>query len=103
MVYLKTHKISAIVNRPRTSVHYIIKKYEVKKSVENKARSSRSKHFAEVAERWLVRQIKKDPKTNASNLTKVTKDCWDIDVTPQTVRNHLHNNEFQARTARKKP
>ncbi|GFS59165.1 hypothetical protein TNCV_70371 [Trichonephila clavipes] len=46
--------------------------------------------------------MKKDHKANASSLVKVIKDCLDIDVAPQTVRNYPHNNRFKVQIARKK-
>ncbi|GFV85310.1 hypothetical protein TNCV_929391 [Trichonephila clavipes] len=96
------HELSRI-RMPRSSIHHEVKKYKEQKSVDNKPRSGRPRKFSEVVERWLVREIKKERKTNASNLAKVTKDYLNIDVTPQIVRNYLHNNGFNARTARKKP
>ncbi|GFQ78955.1 hypothetical protein TNCT_205121 [Trichonephila clavata] len=101
MFYLKT-KFRLLVNRPRTSVHCIIK-YKEQKSVDNKPRYGQPKKFSEVAERWLVRQIKKEPETSASNLAKVTKICLDIDVMPKTVGKYLHSNGFKVGTSRNKP
>lgn len=96
-------EIADIVQRPRTTVHYIIKKFKCGNSVENKPRTGRPLKLSSNNQRWIVRQIKKNPKTNASVLAKNTEQYMGIKVTPQTIRNVLKSNNFHARSARKKP
>ncbi|GFW62714.1 hypothetical protein TNCV_2624771 [Trichonephila clavipes] len=62
------------VEKKNTSIHYVVKKYKKQKSVDNKLRSGRPKEFSEAVERWLVHEIKKEPKTYVSNLAKVECD-----------------------------
>ncbi len=100
---LTESKIAELVDRPRTTIHYIIKKWKDKKSVENHPRCGRPKVFCKTDERWLVRQVKKEPKTNATVLSKNVKESLNIDVTPQTIRNYLKINDYRGRVARKKP
>lgn len=96
-------EIAEIVGRPRTTIHYIIDKYKKTKSIENVQRSGRPKKLNEVNERWILREIKKNPKINATVLTKQLEHDLNINVTPQTVRNVIHSNDYHARSARKKP
>ena len=100
---LSQHTISQLVNRPRSTVQSILRKWKNENTVQNKPRLGRPKARSDANERWLVRQVKKEPKTNASILAKSTKECLQIDVTPQTIRNYLKNNNYRGRTARRKP
>lgn len=95
--------ISEIVQKSRTTVHYIIKKYKSEKTVVNKARSGRPRKLTEADERRIVHEVKKNPKINASTLAKSTEEYLGISVTPQTIRNVLKKHDFHARSARRKP
>lgn len=100
---LTEKKIGEIVNRPRSTVQYIIKKWKETKSVENKQRSGRPKALSIADNRWLVRQIQKNPKTNATILCNNAKEYLGKEITPQTIRNSLKIHGYRGRTARKKP
>lgn len=93
--------IAEMVDRPRTTIHYIIKKFKTGKPVENKHRSGRPRKFSESDERWILREIKKNPRINATELTKNVEHYLDVTTTPQTVRNVVKRNGFHARSARK--
>lgn len=100
---LTQQKIAELVNRPRTTIHYIIKKWKDEKTIENKTRCGRPKALSEGDERWLVRLVKKNPKTNATVLSKSVKENLNIAVTTQTIRNYLKTNDYRGRAARRKP
>lgn len=100
---LSEQKIADLVARPRTTVHFILKKWKNNHSLENKTRCGRPKVLSETDERWLVRLVKKEPKTNATILSKSVKEHLNIDVTTQTIRNYLKTNNYRGRVARRKP
>lgn len=95
--------ISQIVQKSRTTVHYIIKKYKSENTVINKARTGRPRKLTAADERRIVHEVRKNPKINASSLAKYTEEYLCTSVTPQTIRNVLKKHDFRARSARKKP
>lgn len=95
--------ISEILNRPRSTIQSIIRKWTETKTVDNKPRSGRPKALSVGDVRWLVRQVQKTPKTNATILRKNTMEYLGKEVTTQTIRNTLKRHSYRGRTARKKP
>lgn len=88
----KTEKsIAEIVQKPRTTIHYIIKKFKTENTVINKERTGRPRKLTEIDERRIVREVRKDPKSNATVLAKFTEEHIGVSVTSQTIRNVLKN------------
>lgn len=95
--------IGEIVNRSHSTVYDIIKRFKSTKSLENKPKSGRPKSFSNTEERWIVRQIKENPKMSAPKLaTEVSKHLTKT-VHPETIRLVLRKANFNGRVARKKP
>lgn len=61
-------EISEIVDRSRSTVQYIIKRYKFDKNVENKSKVANNKIFSVSDEQYIVRQVKKDPFLSAPKL-----------------------------------
>lgn len=95
--------ISEITKIPRTTINSVIKKFNESGSIENFPRIGRPKKLTDHNERYLMCQVKANPRLNASELAKMSSEQLNIDVTPQTVRNMLHKQDFHARIAKKKP
>ena len=100
---LSVRNIASIVKRSHSTVHDIIKRFRSRNNVENKPKLSKRKIFAESEERWIVRQIKKNPQLSAPKLATEAKKHLGKEANPETVRIILRKNNFNARVARKKP
>lgn len=96
-----SYEIARLVGRPRTTVQSVIDRFGVTKSVQNKQRSGRPRSLTEHDERFIVREIKKNPRTSAPKLAselerRGTKVC------NNTVRNTFKKFGYNGRVARKK-
>lgn len=61
------------------------------------------KCFTSHDERWILRQVKDNPKISAPKLTEDIQKCLNKVVNPQTVRNVLKKYNYWGRIARRKP
>lgn len=95
--------IAALVNRSPSTVHDIIKRFKTSKSVENKPKSGRPKLFTPSDERWIVQQMKKNPKLSAPKLATEVSQSLNKNVHPETIRLVLRKKNLHGRVARKKP
>ncbi|PSN44110.1 hypothetical protein C0J52_07649 [Blattella germanica] len=66
-------EIGKIVNRTHSTVQGVITRYKKTKSLGNKTRSSSKKIFNERDERWIVKEIKKNPFLSAPKLAKMAE------------------------------
>lgn len=96
-------EIAAIVNKPRTTVANIIKRFKNEGRVINKPKISPKKLFSERQERWIVNQIKINPRLSAPKLRDMVEKHFNISCNAETVRRVLRNNGLNGRIARKKP
>lgn len=96
-------EIGKIVDRSHSTVHNIIKRFKSFNSVENRAKGGRKRIFTDSDERWIVQQIKKNPRLSAPKLTALASQYLKKDANTETVRNILRKNNFHGRVARKKP
>lgn len=95
--------IAKMVNRSHSTVHDIIKRFKVRGTLENQPKSSTRKIFNRNDERWIVREIKKNPKLSAPKLTTLVQKHLNKVVHPETIRNILRKTGYNGRVARKKP
>lgn len=100
---MSVREIGDAVQRSHSTVHDIIKRFKTSNSVENKTKSGQPKKFTPSDERWIVNQIKKNPKLSAPKLTNLVSESLQISVNPETVRNVLRKHNFHGRVAFKKP
>ncbi|CAK9799255.1 Transposon Tf2-6 polyprotein [Anthophora plagiata] len=59
---LSVRNIAKIVKRSHSTVHDVIRRFRTRNSVENQSKPSKRKIFTESEERWIVRQVKNNPK-----------------------------------------
>lgn len=100
---LSVRNIAKIVKRSHSTVHDVIKRFRTRNSVENQSKPSKRKIFTESEERWMVRQVKKNPKLSAPKLAIEAKRYLGKKANPETVRIILRKNNFSGRVARRKP
>lgn len=77
--------------------------YKKTKSLGNKTRNSSKKIFNEREERWIVKEIKKNPFLSAPNLAKMVEERFGKIASPETISRILRKYKFHRRTARNKP
>lgn len=96
-------KIAAIVNKARTTVENIIHRFKKEKRVINKPKISPKKIFSERQERWIVRQVKINPRLSAPDIRDLVEKRYKISCNAETIRRVLRKAELNGRIARKKP
>ncbi|GFV28051.1 transposable element Tc1 transposase [Trichonephila clavipes] len=72
-------------------------------SVGNKQRSGRPKIFNEHEERWIVRQVRINPRTGAVKMALQCKSRFGKSVNPETIRNVLRRHNYHGRVPERKP
>ncbi|CAK9806411.1 hypothetical protein ANTPLA_LOCUS4874 [Anthophora plagiata] len=87
------NEIIEIVNRSKSTIHYIIKKSKNEGSLANKARSGRPKKLTGREKKVIIREIKKNLTTSAPQLA----------ISAETCRRILRSENFHGRAARKMP
>jgi hypothetical protein len=65
-------------------------------------RKSAKKIVTACDERWIMRQIKNNPKLSATKMTSEIENNFHKNVNPDIVRRVLRKNNFHGRVARKK-
>lgn len=96
-------EISNLVKRPRSTVQYIIKRFLEEKRIVDAPRNVNRKKLTPQDERFVMRKIRENPKSSAVDITKELNQQNKVKVCPETVRNVLRRNNFNARVPRKKP
>ena len=98
------NKIDGIVNRNKSTIHYIIKKWKNDGTLANKTRSDRPKKLSGREEKVIIRELKKkNPTTSAPQLTSMVADMFHKEVHPGLCRRILRNNDFHGRVPRNRP
>ena len=82
-------EIAKIVNKPRTTVENVIHRYKIEKRVINKPKISPKKLFTERQERWLVNQVKINPRLSAPKLRDMAEKHFQISCNAETIRRVL--------------
>lgn len=95
--------IAKMVDRSHSTVYDVIKRFKTYGNVGNQPRSSCRKILSQYEERWILREIKKNPKVSAVQLAKEIKIYFKKSLHPETVRNVLRKHNLHGRVARKKP
>lgn len=100
---LSYRDIHDIVKINFSTVRYIIKKYEETGNTDNKRRSGRPSKLTSRARRSIVRNALNNPLSSAKKIAIDIASETRITVTPQTIRNVLHDVGLKGRRPRKKP
>lgn len=96
-------EIGKAIQLPFTTVGYIVRKYEELGSIENKPRPGRLNKLTMRVKRSVVKTALKNPMVSAQKIVEDIATSSNIIVTPQTIRNVLHNAGLKGRTPRRKP
>jgi len=96
-------EIAELLQIARSTVGHIVNRFENHDQLDLGSGKGRSKILTERDTNWLVREIKKDPKTSAPVLAARLRERFKIDVSSQTIRRTLKENGYNGRVARKKP
>uniref|UniRef100_A0A8C5DSB5 Transposase n=1 Tax=Gouania willdenowi TaxID=441366 RepID=A0A8C5DSB5_GOUWI len=85
-----------------STVRGIIKRWQVRGTVEVKKRSGRPRKLSERTARSLVRKVNQNPHLTSKDLQEDLADSGVV-VHPSTVRRYLHKQDLHGRVCRKKP
>lgn len=96
-------EIAKIVKKARTTVENIIQRFKNEGRVTNKPKISTKKLFSERQERWIVNQIKINPRLSAPKLRDMVEKHFNISCNAETIRRVLRKDGVNGRIARKKP
>jgi transposase len=88
---------------PMSTIGHVITRFNKNDQLELRAGEGRQPALTERNGEWLVRQIKKNPKTSAPALAGQLCEYFGIQVSAQKVRNALKQRGYNGRVARKKP
>lgn len=95
--------IAKIVNRTRSTVQYIIKRFENENNIENKHRNGRPKLLTVREERKILQLIQNNPRLNAPAIAKNIEEHFNKKVSSDTIRRVLKRAGLKSCIARKKP
>jgi len=95
-------EIAELVGKPRSTIQGIVDRFCKNKSLKNLPRSGRPPALSQNDERFIVRQIKKNPKMSAPKITGELKMRGNT-VSEATIRTALRENGYHGRIPRKKP
>lgn len=96
-------EIAGVVNRPRSSVQYVLQNYQKTKSLETTPGRGRKPKLTNRHSRLILREIKRNPKVSAPKLADSLSRYGNIEVNAQTVRNKIREKGYRGCVARKKP
>lgn len=96
-------EIAQIVGKARTTVENIIHRFQNEGRVVNKPKISTKKLFSVRQERWILKQIKTDPRLSAPKLRDMVQKQYNIICNAETIRRVLRKDGLNGRIARKKP
>lgn len=94
-------KIAEAVGRPRSTVQSIIDRCSATKTVKNQPRSGRPSSLSECDKRFVVREVKKNPRCSAPKIAAELAKRGTA-VCASTVRKTLREEKYHGRQARKK-
>lgn len=95
--------IAKIVNKSPSTVQHIIERFRRENRIASKLKKSPKKAFSERDERWIVKQIRKNPQLSVPKLTVQVEKHLGKSVCAETVRLVLRKNGYNSRVARIKP
>lgn len=95
--------ISQLLNVRRTTVYAIIRRYKREGRVASISQQGQPKKLTSSDERWIRREIEKNPKISAPKLTDELCRRKGVTISAATVRRSIKNMGYNSRTARRKP
>lgn len=100
---LSCRQISKRLDVPKSTVHYILKKYAKTGAVVNLGGRGRKRKTSHRTDRLMKKLALQNRKVSAAKIAAEVKAVTRTDVCPQTVRNRLHETGLHGRVPRKKP
>lgn len=98
----KISEIASILQKPYSTVSYILKKFKATGSVENLPRSGRPRVVTEREYRKLERTVKTNRRDSLKDITCKFNEGRERPVSRRTVQYHLHKHGYKRRVNRKK-
>ena len=95
--------IAKIVDLPRSTVYSIILKWNATDSVNNLIERGLKRLTSIRIDRIIHRIIMSNPRNSASNVAMDLKNNYQTSITPQTIRNRMHEIGYRGCIARRKP
>ena len=92
-------ELAYLHNKRKDATERILDTYNKRRPVKRKKGSGRPEKLEYADKRRIKSSIKKNPKLSCEDL----RDMHDLDCTPQTIRNHLHKQNFSFRKPDFKP
>lgn len=96
-------KIADEIGKGISTVGYIIKKFKDENLIANKSRKGRPKKLTEREEKRILREVKQNPRTSATNIVSHLATYSGKTVSTETVKRVLRKAGYGGRVARKKP
>lgn len=98
--YREVQKITGVAF---TTVSNIMKKYKTFGTTDDVAGRGRKRKTSKAVDRNIIIHVKKNRFESAQKIAARIEESHGIIITPQTVRNRIHEQGFRGRTVRKKP
>lgn len=96
-------EIGRILNLSHSTVQYICKRYYLDDRIEDKPRPGRRKKLTSTDEKFLLREIRADPKLTSAHLNSKLITFSGTIVSDETIRTTLAKYDINSRVARNKP
>ena len=96
-------EIGETVGKTHSTVQYIVNKFKYQGSWKNLKRKSKDKKLNEWNERYILQQIRRDPRLSVPKLHSLVQDTTGKEMSHQTIRRVLWENGYHGRFPRKKP
>ncbi|GBP11148.1 Transposable element Tcb1 transposase [Eumeta japonica] len=96
-------QIGEIVERSRFTVRSIVKRFKGGKNFNSASRSGRPRALTDRESKQIVRKVKENPKKTSTEIAAEVKHEFGKAIHPMTVRRVLHEANYSARVARRKP
>lgn len=82
-------EISKIIKRSRSTVQYIISRYEKKNLIENELKIYFTKKLSTCEEHWILQKVKQNPKISAPKVCLEIKKLYNKIISESTIRRLL--------------
>lgn len=96
-------EIGQMMDRSRFTIRSIVNRFKGESNLQNAKRPGRPRVLSDRERQKIVREIKKDPKKTSTQLTAEVQEETGKKIHPMTVRRVLHEADYSARVARRKP
>lgn len=96
-------EIGEMMERSRFTIRSIINRFKEAQNLESKKRTGRPRILSDRECKQIVPKVKMDPKTTSTQIAAEVKEDFGKDVHAMTIRRVLHEANYNACVARRKP